>query len=209
MAEATTVEEGMRTRILRAAFEEFYRHGFQAGSLNRIVASAGATKGALFHYFRNKHELGYAVVDEMIQPSGKPRWLDLLERESDPVEAIKTCFRRNIAEDIEAGATLECGCPLNNLAQEMSPLDETFRLRIEKGYHVWREALAAALERGKRQGAVRQDVSSEAAAALIVACQMGIWGTAKNSQSQELMRRAASGLYAYLDSLRPSRSASA
>ncbi|HVC18560.1 MAG TPA: TetR/AcrR family transcriptional regulator [Vicinamibacterales bacterium] len=208
MAEAPATEESRRTRILRAAFEEFYRNGFQAGSLNHIVASAGATKGALFHHFENKQELGYAVVDEVIQPSGRRRWLDLLEQESDPVEAIKACFRRNIAEDIEVRTTLECGCPLNNLAQEMSPLDEGFRQRIEAGYRVWREALAAALERGKQLGHVREDVSSGAAAALIVAGQMGIWGTAKNSQDGELMRRAAEGLYAYLDSLRPSRAAS-
>src|SRR5437867_7749611 len=61
--------ETTRRKILHAAFEEFYRHGFQGGSLNHIVDTAGATKGALFHHFEGgKNDLGYAVVEEVIQP---------------------------------------------------------------------------------------------------------------------------------------------
>ena len=55
-----------RDRILGTAFNEFYRHGFQGGSINRIVADAGITKGALFHHFAGKNELGYHVVDEVM-----------------------------------------------------------------------------------------------------------------------------------------------
>ena len=59
--------EATRGKILNAAFLEFYKHGFQGGSLNHIVEMAGTTKGALFHHFpRGKQQLGYAVVDEVI-----------------------------------------------------------------------------------------------------------------------------------------------
>ena len=40
-------------------------------------------------------------------------------------------------------------------------------------------------------------------AATIVAAQMGIWGSGKSSRDREVMRRAADGLCAYLESLRP------
>ena len=40
-----------RRKILEASYREFYRHGFQGGSINRIVEAAGITKGALFHHF--------------------------------------------------------------------------------------------------------------------------------------------------------------
>src|SRR5438874_1220783 len=46
--------ENTRQRILDAAFDEFYRNGFQGGSLNRIVDDAATTKGALFHHFKGK-----------------------------------------------------------------------------------------------------------------------------------------------------------
>jgi hypothetical protein len=46
-------------------------------------------------------------------------------------------------------------------------------------------------------------VRPENAAALIVAGQMGIYGTAKSSQNKQLMIEAAEAMCDYLDSLRP------
>lgn len=190
-----------RQKLLAAAFAEFYRNGFQGGSLNRIVEAAGATKGALFHHFAGKQELGYAVVDEVIGPILKRRWLEPLTGSADPVAELKRAFRQFIREDTESGAWVQ-GCPLNNLAQEMSPLDEGFRTRIETLYAAWRGTFAAALEDGARQGKVRKDIDPRDAAALIVVAQMGIWGTGKYSQDEALMTRAGEALCAYLDTLK-------
>ena len=60
-ATATRKPENTRRKILEAAFAEFYKNGFQGGSINHIVEEAGATKGALFHHFKGKNDLGYAV----------------------------------------------------------------------------------------------------------------------------------------------------
>jgi hypothetical protein len=110
---------------------------------------------------------------------------------------MKQCMK----EDVERGHLVQ-GCPLNNLAQEMSPLDEGFRKRIDKVYAAWREYLAAALARGIKAGKVRRDIAPGKVAAFLVAALTGIMGTAKNSQSEELMKQAADGLVGYLDSLR-------
>jgi TetR/AcrR family transcriptional regulator, transcriptional repressor for nem operon len=194
--------DNTRRKILRAAFEEFYKNGFQGGSLNHIVVTAGITKGALFHHFAGKHELGYAVVDEIIGAILKQRWLDPLAKSANPIADLKRAFRQFIKEEIRSGAFLQ-GCPLNNLAQEMSPLDEGFRKRINKLYVAWRECFVAALADGMKVGKVRKDISPRHVAALLVAAQMGIWGTGKSSGSEELMMQAGEALCGYLDSLRP------
>jgi TetR/AcrR family transcriptional repressor of nem operon len=195
--------EATRRKILNAAFAEFYKNGYQAGSLNQIVGAAGTTKGALFHHFAGgKQELGYAVVDEIIEPLLKARWLDPLTDSTDPLSAVRRAFRQFVKEDIESGAWLQ-GCPLNNLAQEMSPLDEGFRTRIEKLYATWRQRLAVALSVGIRLGRVRKDISPRNVAGLIVAAQMGIWGTGKYSKDEALMVRLSVSLCEYLDRLRP------
>src|SRR5882724_1592552 len=75
-ATALRKPEKTRRKILEAAFAEFYKNGFQGGSINHIVEEAGATKGALFHHFKGKNDLGYAVVREVIQPQLKARWSD-------------------------------------------------------------------------------------------------------------------------------------
>jgi AcrR family transcriptional regulator len=196
--------EGTRARILQAAFQEFYKHGFQGGSVNHSVEMAGTTKGALFHHFAGKQELGYAVLDEVIGPVLQQRWLAPLADSRDPLADIKRSFRQFVREDIKSGHFVQ-GCPLNNLAQEMSPLDEGFRKRIDKFYLTWRKRVAVALTDGIKAGTVRRGMVPEQAAALIVASQMGIWGTGKSSRSAELMTEAGEAVCSYLDSLAPQR----
>ncbi len=201
-ANAAKAPPDTRGKILRAAFAEFHRNGFQGGSLNHIIDVAGTTKGALFHHFESKNELGYAVLEEVVQPHLKALWFDPLANSIDPVTDLKRSLQRFGKECGQSGH-LEKGCPLNNLAQEMSPLDEDFRKRIEKIYSMWRECLEAAFARGIKAGKVRKDISPRNVAAFIVAAQTGMIGAAKNSQSQELLKRAGDAFFDYLDSLKP------
>jgi len=194
--------ESTRRKILEAAFDEFYKNGFQGSSINRIVSEAGTTKGALFHHFEDKNHLGYAVVEEIIYRQIKECWLDPLANSIDPIIAVKKTMRQ-FAQEEQANHRIAHGCPLNNLAQEMSPLDGEFRRRLERIYSEWRAALEAALVRGIKAGKVRKGISPRNVAALVVAALEGIMGTAKNAQSKELMQRAGQGLFDYLDTLRP------
>src|SRR5262249_24063527 len=93
MKESQTAET-TRQLILRTAFEEFYRYGFQAGSLNRIIDQTGLTKGALFHHFASKQELGYAVVDEIIWPRFQATWVGPLAQSADPIRDLQRLLRR-------------------------------------------------------------------------------------------------------------------
>ena len=194
--------ENTRGKILQAAFDEFYKNGFQGGSLNRIVVEARTTKGAVFHHFKGKKDLGVAVVREVIQPDFKQQWSDPLAHSSDPITDLKRIFRQCAKTKIANGG-LVYGCPLNNLAQEMSPLDEKFRQSLEKIYVAWRETMAAAFARGIKVGKVREDVSPRKVAAFIVAAQAGMAGTAKNTQNEELLLQTSQALFDYLDSLKP------
>jgi len=198
----TKEPEPTRRRILEAAFLEFYKNGFQGGSLNDVVETAGSTKGALFHHFAGKHELGYAVLEEIIGPLLEQRWLDAVKDSADPIADLKMAFRHFVKTDIENGSFLQ-GCPLNNLAQEMSPLDEGFCTRIDQLYAGWRKRFAAVLAAGVKAGKVREDIVPQRVAALVVAAQMGIWGTGKSSRNEQLMTQASEAVCDYLDSLRP------
>ena len=50
-------------RLFEAAANEFSDHGFEGASLNRIIESAGMSKGSLYYYFDDKSDL-YATVIE-------------------------------------------------------------------------------------------------------------------------------------------------
>jgi TetR/AcrR family transcriptional regulator, transcriptional repressor for nem operon len=193
--------DATRQRIIRAAFLEFYRNGFQGGSINDIVSAGGVTKGALFHHFPTKQALGYAVVDEFIAPLLLERWLTPLDDSADPIADLKHAFRKYVKEDIESGSWVQ-GCPLNNLAQEMSPLDEGFHSRIDRLYTLWRKGFAAALACGMKAGKVSKRIDPKSVAAMLVAGQMGIWGSGKSSHSKSVMVQANEALCDYLDSMK-------
>jgi len=190
-----------RGKILMAAFEEIYQCGFQAASLNNILKNTNITKGALYHHFNNKMELGYAVVDEVIYTTLKANWIDPLTKSNDPISTIQKILAESGAQMTEEDVRL--GCPLNNLSQEMSPINEGFRKRITTVYTEWQDAVEGACERGKAVGNIRKDADSKQLAVLFVATLEGCLGLAKTTQSLETLIQCGQGLIEQLELLRP------
>lgn len=202
MSKLDRTPEDTRQAILMAAFEEIHEHGFQAASLSRILSRAGVTKGALYHHFGSKKDLGYAVVDEVIGDVMAGRW-EAAGGLDDPIAAIGATLLGSLEE--VAPRYLECGCPLNNLAQEMSPIDEGFRTRVSDLFRRWRRGLAVSLRSGQRAGTVRKDIDPDKVAAFIVGTIEGTIGLAKNERSVELLRGNLEILLDYLETLKPAR----
>jgi TetR/AcrR family transcriptional repressor of nem operon len=193
-----------REKLLKAAFEEIYRRGFQAASLDTILAKAGVTKGALYHHFPDKAALGYAVVEEVVKGLLLERWLGLLEQSrEDPLALLQRTLRHRAA-NLEADE-IELGCPLNNLAQEMSPLDERFRRSVNAAFDAWRKGFAQALERGQTESTVRRDVDAKKVASFVVAAIEGSYGLAKNARSAPMLRSNLQMVNDFLEGLRPAR----
>jgi TetR/AcrR family transcriptional repressor of nem operon len=188
-----------RQRLLDAGFREIHRQGFQPASLDAIVDAAGVTKGALYHHFENKQALGYAVVDEVVAGLLFEHWLEPLEGVEDPIEPLIAAVRVAAATD-----NCELGCPLNNLAQEMSATDPGFQRRLDQLYRRWESGFADALERGQRAGTVRAGVDVVAAATFLVASIEGALGLAKNRKDPQPLHACVEGVTRYLETLRTS-----
>jgi TetR/AcrR family transcriptional repressor of nem operon len=189
-----------RQKLLERAFEEIHRNGFRAASLDSILADAGVTKGALYHHFQNKAELGYAVVEEVVRPWMAETWRPVVEADN-PIDAAIATVRRRLKERSEMALTL--GCPFNNLCQEMSPVDEGFRKRLNAILDEWREQTSEAMRRGQKNGTVCPDVDARAAATFVISSIEGCVGMAKASQSREFLEAGFRGLIEYLEHLRP------
>src|SRR5579863_4032131 len=89
-SKATRLRDSGRTRerLLQAASREIYRSGFQSASLETILAIAGVTKGALYYHFDSKEALGHAVVDEIIAPDVRGKWVRPLQSGKDPIDDL-------------------------------------------------------------------------------------------------------------------------
>ena len=192
--------ERTRERLLQAASREVYRTGFQSASLDTILASAGVTKGALYYHFKSKEALGYAVVEEVIEEITRDRWVRPLQRskDKDAIDALIGIVRAIPARPKD----VKGGCPLVNLAQEMSPLDEQFRERLERIFHAWQEEIAAAFRRAQSQGTVRRDLVPEEIASFLIALVEGYEVLAKNAQDAKVWNMGIRNIVGWLRSLR-------
>ncbi|MGA6983640.1 MAG: TetR family transcriptional regulator C-terminal domain-containing protein [Candidatus Sulfotelmatobacter sp.] len=191
--------ERTRERLLQAAFREVYRSGFRGAALDAILAAAGVTKGALYYHFGSKEALGYAIVEEIIAPDNRDQWVRPLEIGKDPVNTLISIVQGlSVQPEVVRG-----GCPLINLAQEMSPLDAGFRQRLASIIRDWQDGVAAALRDGQKQGRVRRDLDPAQAAGLLIAMVEGYGALAKNAQDAKVMEAGIRNIVDWLRSLRP------
>lgn len=199
----TPVRDPARTRaaLLDAAFDEMHRSGFRGADVEAILGKVGVTKGALYHHFDSKEALGYAVVDEVIADITREKWLEPLQQTDKPIDVLIGIIRSTSMTPHETFL----GCPLNNIAQEMSPLDEGFRKRTAKIFTAWQKATAAALREGKSHGTVSKEVDPDDAATFLIAAFEGYMSLAKNAQDASFLRSGQKALVSYLESLRPRR----
>ena len=205
VARAERNPDQTRQRILEAAFMEMYRNGFQGMRLDEVIAATQLTKGALYHHFPNKRALGYAVVDELIIPTVDAVWLQPLKTAADPLQGLIDVIEQMPDNEHKPPEMIRYGCPLNNLAQEMSPLDEGFRQRLDYAFRVWQDVIQETLERAQQKGHIGAHVNCDEAATFIMAAMEGCIGLAKNAQSMERLRVCNRGLIQFIQSLQPQK----
>lgn len=191
--------ERTRNIILKAAFKEVHLKGFRAASLNDILAQTGLTKGALYHHFPNKDALGLALLDA-IEMRIAERWAEPLQICSDPLASLLE-ITKNTVESLTLDE-VEMGCPLNNLAQEMSSVDESFRMKVSSIYKMWCESILQAIAAGQVKGSVSSGVNPHNVAIFYISALSGCRGLAKNARSAEILQSCLDGIETYLQALR-------
>lgn len=189
-----------RGKILQAAYQEIHYQGFQSASLANILARINVTKGALYHHFANKTELGYAVVDEVIAERIHLSFVKPLQYFDNPVDGFIELIRES--GNAFSITDIELGCPLTNLAQEMAPIDEGFRTRLIHIYGLWHQAISDAMWRAKQANQVIDEVDPDTLAMTLVAIMEGALNAAKVAQNLDKLQLCAQGLIQYLELIR-------
>jgi AcrR family transcriptional regulator len=193
--------ERTRERLLQAAFREVHRSGFQSAGIDTILAATNVTKGALYHHFESKEALGHAIVEEVIAKLVHDNWLRPMLGDGQPIDILIGIVERlpGRPQDIRNS------CPLLNLAQEMSPLDEQFRKRLERLFLDWQKGVSTLLRKGQSQGTVRPDVNPDEAASFLVALVEGHASLAKVAQDTKVWNVGIRNIIVWLQSLREPR----
>lgn len=191
--------ERSRKQILDAAFVEVFTKGFQGVSIDDIVAKTDLTKGAFYHQFPTKLDLGYALVDEVIKPMIIHRWVRPLETYKNPLEGI--LFQMKVLIGDCDRTQLKLGCPLNNLVQEMSPIDQGFHKRLQIALNLWINEIEEHLKRAKKSGYLKPDVNTKQVAHFVVMAHEGFYGMLKGLDDPKLFTTLYESLKRYFKTI--------
>jgi AcrR family transcriptional regulator len=187
--------EGMRRRVLDAAFGMFQTQGYNGTSMQDLTKAIAVTGGALHHHFPTKRSIALAVFAERVAPAVRETWIDPVRAAPSFGQGIQSVFDAIVSSIDARGST--SGCPLNNLAMELSLADPDFRRSANGIFREWQEALAERI-RETRGGRKMTKAARNEVAGFIVASYSGAMSLAKAEQSTAALRVAAGILKRWL-----------
>lgn len=175
----TNDPQAVRRRIVNAAYQAFVTQGYLATGMQELRAKASVSGGAMAHHFPAKRELGLAVIRDRVAVAVRQTWIDPLRTSSDTPTAIDQIFTEIISELSENGSV--SGCPLNNMAIEVSRHDDEMQQALGAIFEAWEEALAARFQEDIRLKRVA-GIQPDSLATLIIAAYSGAMAMAKANQ---------------------------
>ncbi len=187
----TNDPEGMRQKVLDVAEEAFQARGYNATSLGDLMKAAGVTGGALHHHFPTKKALGLAVINERVAVAVAETWIEPVEAAGNAREGVRQVFTA-VAGELERQGFVR-GCPLNNLAHELSLADPEFRAALARIFDAWQQAIAEKIKRDQRRGLEDRQTDPERFAAFAVAAYSGAMSMAKATQDAGVLKLCMEG----------------
>lgn len=186
----TNDPDGLRQRLLDTAFHAFTTRGYASTGMQTLRELAGATGGALAHHFATKKALGLAVLNERVAVAIEESWISPLRAAPDASRGVQQIFGDIIAGLEDQGHVN--GCPLNNLAVELSG-EEEFRVPMAALFDAWHQAIADKIRDDRKAGG-GGTASPQALATLVVATYSGAMAMARAAQSAQPLRVCAKQL---------------
>lgn len=130
-----------RDRLLHTAFRLFHEQGFHATGIATVLREADVNPGSLYHVFASKDALLIGVL-EFALDFLRPAVMDPVEaRESDPIGRVFALLDQYRAGMAHHGCRM--GCPIGNLALEVSDDRPDARALIHKNFENWANQVGA------------------------------------------------------------------
>ncbi|HWB13751.1 MAG TPA: TetR/AcrR family transcriptional regulator [Pirellulales bacterium] len=186
-----------RDRLVESARRLFHEHGYTGTGIAQILDAADARSGSLYYFFPTKEDLLLAVLQKyrellwpmVIQP--------VFDRVADPIERV---FGVLDGYRLQLLATkYQSGCPIGNLALEVTNRIPAARALIAANFTGWRQVIEQCL--GDAAGRLPASVDKEQLAMFVLTTMEGAVMLARTYHSIEPYDAAVTQLRDYFDRL--------
>lgn len=186
-----------RDRIIDAAMELFHQNGYTATGISAILKRASVNSGSLYHFFPTKEDLLLALLErykELLYPAVMD---PVFSRVTDPIERIFGVLDGYRQMLIATGCSL--GCPIGNLALELSDTHPAVRRGIAENFDGWKNAIRACLDEAADR--FPTDLDRESLASFVLTVMEGGMMQAKAHKTLTPFDAAVTQLRDYVDRL--------
>ncbi len=186
-------------KLVEAAMRLILRHGFAATGVDRICAEAGVTKGAFFHYFKSKEEIGLAAMTAWTDHGMSLYAAARQDPQEDPLAALHRFFDIMIGFVNQSGE--ELSCVLGMMTQETAATAPHLRESADLHLTTWVVFASGLLSDAKRAHPPAVDFDPEEIAWMLNSLWQGSMLINKARRTPAMVIRNLEHARAYVDSL--------
>lgn len=181
---------------LSNAMRVFWSKGYEAASLNDILAATGLSKSSLYATFGDKRELFLAAFETYRRQ--RMQHLEAILNNGQPArQSIEEFFRQGVAH---AGTPEHgYGCMTANEAVELAPHDVDIQRLVEEDFHAVEIAFARAILRGQIEGSISSDKDPHQLARFLVVNLQGLQVMTRAKANRTLLDDTVTVMLAALD----------
>ncbi len=155
-----------KEQLVKQALQFFASNDYERSSLNDIAEALGVTKGAIYHYFKNKDDLFYASVNRLLDMM-EGWFVDAMPRDIPLKKLLDNLFRidETMTEMGESSGFGEAVTDYKNIMYLFLAALKKFpdlRERLDDIYTGFRGALADVMAKAVEKGKIRKDTDIEA-----------------------------------------------
>jgi TetR/AcrR family transcriptional repressor of nem operon len=195
----STAKPDARAKLLEAALSVIRTKGYSATSVDELCAAAGFTKGAFFHHFKSKDELGVAAADHWSETTGA-RFADAPYHDhADPLDRVLGYleFRKALLQ----GGVPEFTCLVGTMVQETYATTPAIRAACERSITGHAATLEADIEAAIRERNMTPGWTAKSLALHSQAVLQGAFILAKATGGAEIAADSIDHLRRYIELL--------
>ena len=198
MPEAAAKPDAKR-KLLDAALSVIRTKGYSATTVDELCATAGVTKGAFFHHFRSKDELGVAAAEHWSETTGALFAKAPYHDHSDPLDRVLgyVAFRKALLR----GGVPEFTCLVGTMVQETYETTPAIRDACDRSISGHAATLEADIESAMRNRGMCPDWTAKSLALHTQAVLQGAFILAKAKGGPEIAADSVDHLIRYLELL--------